>query len=175
MLSRSSRVPRACCREKELLRDSSTSTYVFARSTATLGLNAAAVIVTVPSLAIVNAMRVSQTFARLTVASILLGAPLASGAALADQIPGMGNLSGKIATPKNIGQLSVYALNTGKNVGYMVYVVKGAYRAVNMFPGHYEVTLRGTKVGQHEVKVQVRSDKLQQPATASVQTTVSQQ
>jgi uncharacterized repeat protein (TIGR01451 family) len=38
-----------------------------------------------------------------------------------------------------------------------------------------EVTLRGTKVGQHEVKVQVRSDRLQQPATASVQTAVSQQ
>ena len=37
--------------------------------------------------------------------------------------------------------------NTDKNVGYMVYVVNGQYRATDLFPGHYDVTLRGT-VGQ---------------------------
>ena len=62
----------------------------------------------------------------------------------AAQIAHMGELSGKVSVPKPVGQLTVYALNRDKGVGYMVYVVKGQYRVTNLFPGHYEVTLRGT-------------------------------
>jgi streptogramin lyase len=67
----------------------------------------------------------------------------ASGA----QLPGMGGLAGRVTVKKPLGFLTVYAFNTDKDVGYMVYVVGGKYRATNLFPGHYDVTLRGT-VGQ---------------------------
>src|ERR1700722_6761759 len=67
--------------------------------------------------------------------------------AYAANLPGMGQLSGKVSVAKPVGLLSVYAFNTDKNVGYMVYVVNGQYRATDLFPGHYDVTLRGT-VGQ---------------------------
>src|SRR5690349_18176938 len=77
-----------------------------------------------------------------------LGAALAfSGTAQAASMAGMGEVSGKVTADASLGQLSVYAFNTDKNVGYQVFVVKGAYRATNLFPGHYEVSLRGT-VGQ---------------------------
>jgi streptogramin lyase len=58
--------------------------------------------------------------------------------------PPRGELAGKVTVPKPVGQLTVYALNTDKDVGYMVYVVNGRYRFTHLFPGHYEVSLRGT-------------------------------
>ncbi len=78
--------------------------------------------------------------AAFSVLALFLAAPLSPAA----QLPGMGMLSGRVTTPKPLGQLTVYALNTDKRVGYMVYVVDGQYRATNLFPGRYEVTLRGT-------------------------------
>lgn len=93
------------------------------------------------------------------VLAFLLPAP-----ASARQMPGMGTLSGTVAVAKPVGQLSVYAYNPDLHVGYMVYVVDGKYRATNLFPGRYEVTLRGT-VGQRNwdlprqtVKVRVAKD-----------------
>ena len=106
-------------------------------------------------------MRTLHHFVRALIASVVL----ASGPTLADQISGMGNLSGKVTVAKPVGQLTVYALNTDKNVGYMVYVVKGAYRAVNIFPGHYEISLRGTvgqlnwSLPQQTVKIEVAAGK----------------
>ena len=66
------------------------------------------------------------------------------GAAQAASMPGMGELSGKVAAAPSLGQLSVHAFNTDKHVGYQVFVVNGAYRATNLFPGNYEISLRGT-------------------------------
>ena len=80
-------------------------------------------------------------------ARILMGAGFALAAltpALADPLPDTGDLTGQVTAPKTLGQLTVYAFNTDKSVGYMVYVVDGRYRAVDLFPGHYEVSLRGT-------------------------------
>ena len=75
----------------------------------------------------------------------VLAALFASGARVqAAPIPHMGALAGKVTVPKAVGQLTVYALNTDKDVGYMVYVVNGQYRITNLFPGHYQVSLRGT-------------------------------
>ena len=67
--------------------------------------------------------------------------PLPAGA---QTVPGTGGLEGtvRLAAPK--GQLTVYALHLEKKVGFMVYVVDGKYRATNLFPGRYEVSLRGT-------------------------------
>lgn len=61
--------------------------------------------------------------------------------------PALSSLSGTVTIDKPVGQLTVYAYNTDRRVGYMVYVVGGKYRATRLFPGHYEVSLRGT-VGQ---------------------------
>ena len=65
----------------------------------------------------------------------------------ADLLPGMGQLEGEVSGGKPDLLTVVYALNTEKNVGYMVYVVDGRYRAVNLFPGPYAVTVRPA-VGQ---------------------------
>jgi len=100
-------------------------------------------------------------------AAVLLATLLAGLApALAEQLPGMGLLSGNVTAPKSVGQLSIYALNTDKNIGYQVFVVDGRYRATNLFPGHYAVTLRGT-AGQlnwslkpQTVKAEIQSGKL---------------
>lgn len=77
---------------------------------------------------------------RAPVLALFAAAPLAFSAAL----PGTGDLSGRVSASPALGQLTVYAFNTDRSVGYMVYVVDGHYRAVDLFPGHYKVSLRGT-------------------------------
>jgi streptogramin lyase len=51
------------------------------------------------------------------------------------------SLSGRV-TGTPLEGATVYALNTDRNVGYMVYVVEGRYRAARLLPGRYEITLR---------------------------------
>ena len=63
----------------------------------------------------------------------------------ANKIPGMGTLSGMVTAPKPFQAAQVYAHHVEKNIVYMVYTRAGRYRAVNMFPGTYEVTV--TKKG----------------------------
>ena len=62
-----------------------------------------------------------------------------------DQLTGLegyGQLSGKV-TDSEPGVLPVvYAYNTDKDVAYTVFVVNGKYRAVNLIPGSYDVTIR---------------------------------
>jgi streptogramin lyase len=57
-------------------------------------------------------------------------------------LPGYGELSGKVTGSKAGVLPVVYAYNTAKNVSYTVFVVNGKYRAVNLLPGPYDVTLR---------------------------------
>jgi streptogramin lyase len=60
----------------------------------------------------------------------------------ADQFPDHGQLSGTV-TGSQPGVLPVvYAYNTDRDVGYMVFVVDGKYRAVNLMPAPYDVTIR---------------------------------
>ncbi|NBW90032.1 MAG: hypothetical protein EBR51_09045, partial [Gammaproteobacteria bacterium] len=49
-------------------------------------------------------------------------------------IAGTGTLEGAVQADAALGQLSVYAYNAQKRVGYMVFVVDGRYRATNLFP-----------------------------------------
>jgi streptogramin lyase len=76
---------------------------------------------------------------------ILIGALGLLGLVLpasADQLAGYGQLSGEV-TGSQPGVLPVvYAYNTDKDVGYTVFVVDGKYRAVNLIPGPYDVTIR---------------------------------
>jgi streptogramin lyase len=83
--------------------------------------------------------------------------------AFADQIAGYGQLSGEVKGSQPGVLPVVYALNTDKDVAYTVYVVDGKYRAVNLIPGSYDVTIRAA-VDQLEgftpetVKRQVAAD-----------------
>ena len=62
--------------------------------------------------------------------------------ARADHLPGYGDLSGKV-TGQIPGLLTaVYATHIEKNVTFMVYAIGGEYRAVNLLPGAYDVTVK---------------------------------
>jgi len=110
-------------------------------------------------------------------AAVALSALLACAAlffpgavAHAAQLAGMGSLEGEVVVERPLGQLTVYAFNTEKKIGYMVYVVQGRFRATNLFPGRYEVTVRGTPgqrnwgLPQQTLKVKVAAGK---PASAN--------
>jgi streptogramin lyase len=70
--------------------------------------------------------------------------PLSGGALL-----GLSQISGKVSGLMPDVLPVVYAFNTDKNVGYTVFVVDGQYRAVNLIPGPYDVSIRPA-VGQLE-------------------------
>jgi virginiamycin B lyase len=63
-------------------------------------------------------------------------------AADGDGLPGMASLSGTVQAPRAFKAAQVHLMNTDKNVLFMVYTSTGRYRAVNLFPGTYEVTVR---------------------------------
>jgi streptogramin lyase len=69
--------------------------------------------------------------------------------AFAAQLDGYAELSGNVSGSEPGVLPVVYAYNTDKSVGYTVYVVDGKYRAVNLIPGSYDVTIRAA-VGQLE-------------------------
>jgi virginiamycin B lyase len=64
------------------------------------------------------------------------------GAADGDGLPGMAALSGTVQGPRAFKAAQVRLMNADKNVLFMVYTSGGRYRAVNLFPGTYEVTVR---------------------------------
>lgn len=64
------------------------------------------------------------------------------GAADGDGLPGMAALSGTVQAPRAFKAAQVHLMNAEKNVLFMVYTSNGRYRAVNLFPGTYEVTVR---------------------------------
>ena len=83
-----------------------------------------------------------------------------STSARADLLPGMAELSGTVAAPKDkppkdYSIVRVYAYNAAKKVGYAVFAVDGKYRAVNLFPGSYEITVRTNGLAMDPVKVDV--------------------
>ena len=82
-----------------------------------------------------------------TAAAVAVASSLnAAGNASPQQVTSteLAELSGTVSAPGTLGQLSVYAFNTDRSVGYLVYVVDGQYRATHLFPGHYQISLRGT-------------------------------
>jgi virginiamycin B lyase len=64
------------------------------------------------------------------------------GAADGDGLPGMAALSGTVQAPRAFKAAQVHLMHAEKNVLFMVYTSNGRYRAVNLFPGTYEVTVR---------------------------------
>ena len=73
---------------------------------------------------------------------IFLGFAACSQTAEVTGLEGYGQLSGKV-TGSEPGVLPVvYAYNMEKDVAYTVFVVDGKYRATNLIPGPYDVTIR---------------------------------
>ena len=60
----------------------------------------------------------------------------------AKTLAGTATLSGQVESPKSFKAAQVHIMNVDKNILYMVYTNSGHYRAVDLFPGHYEVTVR---------------------------------
>jgi len=61
---------------------------------------------------------------------------------LTDVLSGYGKITGSV-TGVEPGVLPVvFALNTEKDVAYTVFVIDGEYRAVNLIPGPYQITIR---------------------------------
>ena len=65
-----------------------------------------------------------------------------AGAADPGSLPGTATLSGGVDAPKPFKAAQVHLMNVDKNVLFMVYTSGGRYRAVNLFPGRYEVTVQ---------------------------------
>lgn len=71
----------------------------------------------------------------------LLVTLLAVAPAGADPVPGLSQVEGSVTAPKSVAGTKVTLKNIDRNVSYTVFAAKGRYRAVNMFPGRYEVTV----------------------------------
>src|SRR5713226_1049757 len=95
------------------------------------------------------------------VAAGYLALPLGGGPARltttvqAATLPGMASLSGTVESPKPFKAAQVYIRNVDKRIMYMVYTSAGQFRAVQLFPGNYEisVTLKGFKSDVQKVAV----------------------
>ena len=74
--------------------------------------------------------------------------------AQAAALPGLGEVTGGIKVPRGT-IVPVYLHNARKNVGYAVFAVDGTYRAVNLFPGRYTVTIRKNGLNMAPVAVDV--------------------
>jgi virginiamycin B lyase len=57
-------------------------------------------------------------------------------------IPGTATLTGTVTAPLPFTAARVYIRNLDRRMLYMVYTSQGAYRAVALFPGRYEVTVQ---------------------------------
>jgi virginiamycin B lyase len=92
-------------------------------------------------------MRTRLGLATSALALVLAGlcgalAVVPSRAAEGDGLPGTASVSGTVQAPRAFKAAQVHLMNTDKNVLFMVYTSGGRYRAVNLLPGSYEVTVR---------------------------------
>jgi virginiamycin B lyase len=70
-------------------------------------------------------------------------------------LPGLASLSGTVESAKPFKAAQVYIKNVDKRIMYMVYTNAGQFRAVQLFPGNYDisVTLKGFKSDVQKVAV----------------------
>ena len=76
-------------------------------------------------------------------------------AAEGDTLPGTATLAGVVHAPKPFKAAQVHLMNVDKNVLFMVYTSGGRYRAVNLFPGNYEVTVRADGLAGNPQKIEL--------------------
>src|SRR5436309_2095221 len=76
-------------------------------------------------------------------------------AADGDTLPGTATLTGVVNAPKPFKAARVHLMNVDKNVLFMVYTSGGRYRAVNLFPGNYEVTVLADGLAGNPQKIEL--------------------
>jgi streptogramin lyase/cytochrome c5 len=76
-----------------------------------------------------------------------------SGAAL----PGMATVSGTVDAPKPFKAAQVYIRNADTRMQYMVYTNAGAFRAVALLPGNYEIGVQATGLESDYQKVALKA------------------
>lgn len=102
-----------------------------------------------------------------TLAGILAGGYLVLGLAgstaaplttvQAATLPGMASLSGTVDSPKPFKAGQVYLRNVDKRILYMVYTNAGAFRAVSLFPGNYEISAMAKGLESDVQKLSVKA------------------
>ncbi len=78
--------------------------------------------------------------------------------ARAARLPGLGEVAGSVEGAKD-RIVKVYLYNSERRVGYAVFAVQGKYRAIDLFPGHYEITLRTGGFEMAPVPIDVQADR----------------
>ena len=73
----------------------------------------------------------------------------------AQTLDGTGSLFGSVTASSEFKAAQVFALNTDKQIQYVVYTSGGDYRAINLLPGNYQVRVekRGFESDVHSVVV----------------------
>src|SRR5262245_33591708 len=69
----------------------------------------------------------------------------------------LGTVSGTVTAPKPFKAAHVYLNNLDKHITYMVYTSGGAFRAVALFPGNYEVVVKGRGLESDSQKIVVKA------------------
>jgi len=72
-------------------------------------------------------------------------------------LQGLGTVSGTVTAPSPFKAAHVYLHNLDKHVMYMVYTRAGAFRAVAMMPGNYELTVKGRGLESAPQKLVVKA------------------
>src|SRR5262245_33346570 len=78
-----------------------------------------------------------------------------AGAADPESLPGLATVSGTVQASKPFKAAQVHLMNTDKNVLFMVYTSGGRYRAPNLLPGSYEVSVRSQGLAGEPQKLQL--------------------
>jgi mono/diheme cytochrome c family protein len=85
------------------------------------------------------------------------GAVSAQGKPTALSQQAMGSVSGTVVASKPFKAAQVYLRNVDKRIQYMVYTNAGAFRAVALFPGNYELTVRARGLESETQKLVVKT------------------
>lgn len=74
-----------------------------------------------------------------------------------NELQGMGKISGTVTATKPFKAAQVYLRNVDKRMLYMVYTNAGAFRAVALFPGNYEVNVQAKGLVSDVQKIVVKA------------------
>ena len=78
--------------------------------------------------------------ARLSAVAMCASVLVLTGVGVQAEVPGTATVSGTVTASESFTAAQVYLRNLDRDMVYMVYTNQGAYRAVALFPGTYEVS-----------------------------------
>jgi hypothetical protein len=90
-------------------------------------------------------------------ASVALGGTVSAQRADEKPLKDLGAVSGTVTAPKAFKAAHVYLRNVDKSITYMVYTSGGVFRAVALFPGNYELVVKGRGLESDPQKLVVKA------------------